>query len=143
MLDDLGLAAALPRFLEQWSQHHQLAAEFRTSGIVTGDLSPEAELTFYRVTQEALNNVVKHAHASRVDVILEHRDGAVVLLIEDDGVGFDPADGDLTARGIGIAGHARARRAVRRDARHRIVGRRRHDRISADRARTRRAGSRA
>ena len=103
-LDDLGLAAALPRFLEQWSQHHQLASEFRTSGIATGDLSPDAELTFYRVTQEALNNVVKHAHASRVDVILEQRDGAVVLLIEDDGVGFDPADGDLTARGIGIAG---------------------------------------
>jgi signal transduction histidine kinase len=56
------------------------------------------------VTQEALNNVVKHAHASRVDVILEHRDGAVALLIEDDGVGFDPSDGDVMSRGIGIAG---------------------------------------
>jgi two-component system CheB/CheR fusion protein len=104
VLDDLGLAAALPRFLRQWSEHHQLAAEFRTSGVDTGHLSPECELTFYRVTQEALNNVVKHAHASRVDVILEHRDGAIVLLIEDDGVGFDPSDSETTARGIGIAG---------------------------------------
>ena len=104
VLDDLGLAAALPRFLRQWSEHHQLAAEFRTSGVEPGHLSRDAELTFYRVTQEALNNVVKHAHASRVDVILERRDSAVVLLIEDDGVGFDPADGEMASRGIGIAG---------------------------------------
>ena len=55
-----------------------MTAEF-DDGVDTGHLSPDAELTFYRVTQEALNNVVKHAHASRVDVILEQRDGAVVL----------------------------------------------------------------
>jgi signal transduction histidine kinase len=103
-LDDLGLLAALPRFLREWSEHYQIAGEFRSSGFANGDLSPEAETTFYRITQEALNNVIKHAHASRVDVILERRGAAVVLVIEDDGVGFDPADRATGSRGIGIAG---------------------------------------
>jgi PAS domain S-box-containing protein len=104
VLDDLGLIAALPRFLREWSEHHHITAEFRSAGVESGQLSPEAELTFYRVTQEALNNVIKHAHASRVDVILERRDGGITLLIEDDGVGFDQADPDISSRGIGLAG---------------------------------------
>src|SRR5205807_1469486 len=41
VLDDLGLSAALPRFLQEWSEHHQVAAEFRTKGIIAGQLSPE------------------------------------------------------------------------------------------------------
>ena len=104
VLDDLGLAAALPRFLRQWSEHYGIGAEFRVAGFETGQLSRESEVTFYRIAQEALNNVAKHAHASRVDVILESRDGNVVLVIEDDGVGFDPANHDVTARGIGLIG---------------------------------------
>ena len=104
VLDDLGLVAALPRFLREWSEHHQIGAAVRATGVEPGQLSAEAELAFYRVTQEALNNVVKHAHASRVDVILERRDSAITLLIEDDGVGFDPADAESAAHGIGIAG---------------------------------------
>jgi signal transduction histidine kinase len=104
VLDDLGLVAALPRFLREWSEHHQIGAEFRTIGVEPGQLSAEAELAFYRITQEALNNVIKHAHASRVDVILERRDASITLLIEDDGVGFDPADAENASHGIGIAG---------------------------------------
>jgi two-component system, chemotaxis family, sensor kinase Cph1 len=56
------------------------------------------------VAQEALNNVVKHAHASRVDVLLEARDDSVVLVIEDNGVGFDPHDASVADKGIGLAG---------------------------------------
>ena len=52
----------------------------------------DAEIVFYRVAQEALNNVAKHAHASRVDVLLESQDGSVVMVIEDDGVGFEASD---------------------------------------------------
>jgi len=65
---------------------------------------------FYRVAQEALNNVLKHAHASRVDVLIEPRDGFVRLVVEDNGVGFDPAERDLARdKGIGILGmHERA-----------------------------------
>ena len=55
-------------------------AEFRLSGFAAGHLSKEAEVTYYRIAQEALNNVLKHAHASRVDVVLETRDGCVTLV---------------------------------------------------------------
>jgi len=104
VLDDLGLAAALPRYLEEWSAHHGVAARFQRTGAVDGRLPPDVETTFYRVVQEALNNVVKHARAGRVDVVLETRDGEVRLIVEDDGVGFDVGAPDLNDRGIGMAG---------------------------------------
>jgi PAS domain S-box-containing protein len=104
VLDDLGIVAALPRFLNEWSAHYGIASHFAAAGDPGGMLSREAELTIYRVAQEALNNVVKHAHASRVDVLLERRDRTVVLVIEDDGVGFQPDAAATAARGIGLAG---------------------------------------
>jgi signal transduction histidine kinase len=104
ILDDLGLAKALPRYLEEWSARHEIPARFDTNGSVADRLSPEAETTFYRITQEALNNVLKHAHAGHVDVLLERRDEDIVLVIEDDGIGFDPADPGVKAKGIGLAG---------------------------------------
>jgi two-component system CheB/CheR fusion protein len=103
-LDDLGLVAALSRYLEAWSVHHECAAEFRSTGLEHDRLSPEVETTLYRVAQEALNNVAKHASASRVDVILEHRHGAVLLVIEDNGVGFNPPEDPSGASGLGLPG---------------------------------------
>jgi signal transduction histidine kinase len=67
-------------------------------------LPAEVEITFYRVVQEALNNVIKHAHATRADVVLEWHADIVVLLVEDDGVGFDGAAADRNATGIGLIG---------------------------------------
>ena len=103
VLEELGLAAALPRFVEEWSRHYELVARYR-SAFEPGQLSSEAEVTFYRVAQEALNNVAKHARARRVDVMLEARQGAVVLLVEDDGAGFDVGDEQAIARRFGIVG---------------------------------------
>ena len=62
------------------------------------------------MAQESLNNVLKHAHASRVDVLVERRDGAVRMVIEDNGVGFDLTEKDDSRdKGIGIIGmHERA-----------------------------------
>ena len=71
VLDDLGLAAALPQFVRDWSAHYGIPAEVRTSAVANGQLSRDVEVTFYRIAQEALNNVVKHAHATRADVLLE------------------------------------------------------------------------
>jgi len=59
---------------------------------------------FYRVAQEALNNISKHAHATRADVVLAASDGQVVLVVEDDGIGFDPAIEEAAAASIGLAG---------------------------------------
>jgi signal transduction histidine kinase len=103
-LDDFGLAAALPRFLHEWSAHYGVSAEFQGPSTVAGVLPSATEIMFYRVAQEALNNIVKHAHASRVDVLLELRDHSMVLVIEDDGVGFEPASREVMERGLGIAG---------------------------------------
>lgn len=103
-LDDLGLAVALPRYVKKWAEQVGSATEFRFTRLGRGRLNPEAETAFFRVAQEALNNVAKHAHASHVDVILEQRDGIVALLIEDDGIGFDLADPGIRAAGAGIAG---------------------------------------
>jgi PAS domain S-box-containing protein len=104
VLDDLGLAAALPRFVREWSEHHGILVEYRSRGFAAGDLPRDAEIVVYRVAQEALNNVGKHAHASRVDVMLETRDGTVILVVEDDGVGFDPAKLTTQLQGIGLLG---------------------------------------
>jgi two-component system, chemotaxis family, CheB/CheR fusion protein len=104
VLDDLGLAAALPHFVREWSEHYRIPAEYRSGGFAAGQLSRDAEVVFYRVAQEALNNVTKHGHASRVDVMLESRDRSVLLVVEDDGVGFDPGDKDVREQGIGIVG---------------------------------------
>jgi two-component system CheB/CheR fusion protein len=109
VLDDLGLAAALPRYLAEWSAHYGLTANFQTTGSVPARLPAAAETSFYRVAQEALTNVVKHAHATRVDVVLEGQRDSVTLVIEDDGIGFDATAADKSATGIGLLGmHERA-----------------------------------
>ena len=102
-LDDLGLVVALGKYLEAWSSHHGIVAEFRKSGFDGARLPPATETTFYRVAQEALNNIAKHAHASRVDAILEHHDSTAVLVVEDDGIGFDRTDGAALS-GFGLDG---------------------------------------
>jgi two-component system, chemotaxis family, CheB/CheR fusion protein len=92
VLDDLGLVAAASRYVASWSSHLVVPAEFRTAGLGEVRLPVEAETAFYRILQESLNNVAKHAHARRVDVILERHGAAVTLVVEDDGVGFEAAE---------------------------------------------------
>ncbi len=62
------------------------------------------ETALYRIAQEALNNVAKHSRARRVEVILERRPDCVLLILEDDGVGFDGADGGKARQGFGLVG---------------------------------------
>jgi PAS domain S-box-containing protein len=62
ILDHLGLASALRRFLDEWSSRYGITTKFEAVGMDKGRLSPETEIAFYRVAQEALNNVAKHAH---------------------------------------------------------------------------------
>jgi PAS domain S-box-containing protein len=108
-LDDLGLRAALANYVQSWSARVNIAAELHTSGLIDERLSSEAETTFYRIAQEALTNVAKHANARKVDVILERRSDHALLIIEDDGVGFDPADKGAAGGGFGLLGmHERA-----------------------------------
>jgi signal transduction histidine kinase len=106
-LDDLGLTRALANFGQEWSKHFQIPLEYHTTGLDGERLSPEAETNLYRIAQEALNNVIKHAQASRVDMLLERRDSALVLIIEDDGVGFTSNIEEEKSgidRGLGLVG---------------------------------------
>jgi two-component system sensor histidine kinase UhpB len=103
-LDDLGLVKTLARFVQDWSREFGIAADFHSQGLDTTRLPHDTEINLYRITQEALNNVLKHAHASTVAVILECREDQLVLVIEDDGVGFDRAAAGAAERGIGLIG---------------------------------------
>lgn len=89
-LDELGLPAALANFAQEWSKHFDTPAEFHTTGLDKVRLPPEVEINLYRIAQEALNNITKHAEAKGVDILLERRGHYVELIVEDDGRGFEP-----------------------------------------------------
>ena len=89
VLDDLGLPQAAANFVDSWSKHFNVPAEFQVSGLEQNRLSGELETVLYRVIQEALNNVAKHANASSVAVLLHRNTTHISLIIEDNGLGFD------------------------------------------------------
>ena len=88
-LDDFGLVPAIQRYTEEWSKHSGVAVHFHGDSLDTQRLPPQIETTLYRVTQEALTNVLKHAQARHVSVLLERRLDGISLIVEDDGEGFD------------------------------------------------------
>lgn len=89
VLDQLALVGAVESFVREFGQRIGLKADFEASGLDGVRLPSEVEIAIYRVIQEALANVAKHASASRVGVMLEKREGALIAVIEDDGQGFD------------------------------------------------------
>lgn len=89
-LDDIGLPAALQAFTAEWSQRAGVEVHLQCVGLDRERLDPEVETTLYRVVQEALTNVTKHARARLASIVVERRDGEVMAMIEDDGIGFDP-----------------------------------------------------
>jgi signal transduction histidine kinase len=105
MLDDLGLAAALKTHLEGFEKRHRLRADLFHEGM-DKRLAPELETALYRIVQEALTNVAKHAHARMCRVHLQGLRSTVLVTIEDDGSGFDA--GDLqrlgASQGLGLIG---------------------------------------
>lgn len=89
ILDDLGLASALEAFVSEWSKHFGVYADIHITGLKDRRLPQEIETSLYRITQEALNNIAHHAEAKRAAVIVKSSIDEVVLVIEDDGKGFD------------------------------------------------------
>jgi PAS domain S-box-containing protein len=103
-LDDLGLRAALTNYVQDWSSRVRVSADLHTAGLTDERLSSEIETTLYRIAQEALNNIAKHARAEHVEIILERRADHVSLVVEDDGVGFDPGAVATPGHGFGLLG---------------------------------------
>jgi light-regulated signal transduction histidine kinase (bacteriophytochrome) len=97
-LDDLGLQKALQQFLEEWAERSTMKFDIHLA-LSDRRLQPAIETALYRVLQEAIRNVVKHADAKKVGVILEATSTEVCLIVEDDGKGFvwDRVAGDAAA----------------------------------------------
>ena len=104
-LDHLGLPAALQNLVAGWSERFSIAAEFAAAGMKGLRLAPDVETHLYRVAQEALHNIFKHAGAAHVTVLLQRREAQVVLVIEDDGSGFEVEEAHERpgSSGLGLA----------------------------------------
>ncbi len=101
-LDEIGLVPALRTLAERKSREGRLEIDVLVRLEHDGHrLQPEAESTVYRLVQEALNNVAKHAGASRAEAVIERGDGVVEVIVSDDGRGFDPS---ATNGGFGLIG---------------------------------------
>jgi two-component system NarL family sensor kinase len=102
ILDDLGLAAALHHLGQEYTLSSGTPVHFEASGSTDG-LPDVANTVLFRLAQEALTNIERHAGASRIDISLAGGEGGVTLRLRDDGAGFD-ADGiaEHPKRGIGL-----------------------------------------
>ena len=106
-LDHFGLAAALERYSQEYAARHRLAVDFQSIGLDGMRLPSRVETALYRIAQEALTNVARHASAQRVTVLLERRRDRVVVIVEDDGRGFDPTRieaENVDGAGLGLFG---------------------------------------
>jgi PAS domain S-box-containing protein len=104
-LDDLGLSSALTNFAQDWSKHFGVPVDVLSHGLGNEPSTSEVDIILYRIAQEALNNVAKHARAASVTILLEGRANAVSLIIEDDGVGFDAENtSGANDKGLGLVG---------------------------------------
>jgi len=106
VLDTLGLADAITQLVADWEPHCSLKFDLQL-GIGDRRLPPDAESTLYRVVQEGITNVVRHANASRVGIIFEIRGHEAICIIEDDGIGMSEVSSqapDEGSRQLGLLG---------------------------------------
>jgi signal transduction histidine kinase len=100
-LDELGLGPAIETLASRSGDASGVAVTTRVALGSRGRLAPETESTVYRVVQEALTNVAKHAGAAHVHVEVARENGTVEVVVEDDGHGFDPSS---VSDGLGLIG---------------------------------------
>jgi two-component system NarL family sensor kinase len=101
LLDDLGLSAALEALTSSFSERTGIVVDLKTVAF-KNVLLPEARTALYRVAQEALTNIERHAQASEVRIVLTSSGGGAQLLIEDNGRGFADRDGKGRSGGLGL-----------------------------------------
>jgi signal transduction histidine kinase len=100
-LDDFGLVPALRRLTSTFGESTGIVVDLEAA-LPDERLPSELETALYRIVQEALTNIVKHARASHVSIVLTRKPSSVAAVVEDDGVGFDPAA--PRADGLGLVG---------------------------------------
>ena len=99
IVHEIGLGRALERYADNFAERTSVTVE-RTVRCPAEGLSRGLESACYRLAQEALNNVAKHARARNVRLLLESAEGRLLLEVEDDGRGFDPASRGQTGQGL-------------------------------------------
>ncbi|MEK8036165.1 MAG: sensor histidine kinase [candidate division NC10 bacterium] len=99
LLDDLGLAAAMKSHVQEHLMPHGPSVSLEIDEALPS--RPEIEIAIFRIFQELMTNILRHAQAEHVSVELYEREGTLVLAVEDDGLGFTPSE---TAEGAGITG---------------------------------------
>ena len=106
VLDDLGLVAAIERNLQECEQRTGLTVDFAAIGVDDLRLLLAAETAIYRIVQAAITNVVQHAQATHLSVLLNRRGKDLVVIVEDDGCGFDLSAtyADALEARLGLAG---------------------------------------
>lgn len=97
-LDDFGLSPALERLIDTYSRRTGLTVDSHLAGLEPR-LPEPVESALYRIVQEALTNIAKHAGASTVSIVARRDEGRIVMIVEDDGTGFDAA---APAGGLGL-----------------------------------------
>jgi len=80
---------ALEQYIQEFNRQYQLGVQFETVGIDAARLPADIETALFRIVQESLTNVALHAQATQVDVLLNRRNGCLVLTVEDNGIGFN------------------------------------------------------
>jgi signal transduction histidine kinase len=108
-IDELGLTSALSNYIAEWSHQYAIEADFHCRDSRLDLIADEKRTTIYRIVQEALTNIAKHASgATSVSVVIDRSDSILRLTIEDDGSGFDTAAiqvaGERRDGGLGLAG---------------------------------------
>lgn len=104
VLDEMGLAAAAQRHVTDFAKSLGVAVDLRVEGTISRRLSPLVKTTMYRILQEALTNVARHARAQMVGVVLKNEGTMLELAVRDDGVGFDARAVLSEASGLGLHG---------------------------------------
>jgi signal transduction histidine kinase len=89
ILDDLGLVVALNRYAADYAYSYGIAVDIRTRGLDSNRLPSSTETALYRILQETLTNIARHAAAKNVRITLERQPKGVLLVVVDDGCGFD------------------------------------------------------
>ena len=102
-LRHLGLAAALRRYVQRFSEQHEIDMDLEEGDLGDERLTSAAEMAVYRIVQESLTNIARHAHAKHAGVLLERRRDCMIIIIEDNGVGFDPVACEANGR-LGLLG---------------------------------------
>ena len=106
-LNDLGLHAAMANYLESWTERSGVRVDFHSSGLEGVRMPPMIETALYRTVQESLTNILKHASAKNVSVVLLRSSSQVSAVIEDDGEGFNMNSKSLpgkSSRRLGLLG---------------------------------------